>query len=109
MAKTNPIGVRFDEDLLKSLKDDNLADSPQKALNYLSEFYRLNREKIDFKKMFEDSALFNRMRPTDDKETSALDKAQSKEFKQKKQESPRGSMPDPSNKAAYLKWLRENH
>jgi len=57
MAKGKPIGVRFDLDLLKALEDDKLADSPQKALNYLSEFYRANQERIDFKKMFEESAI----------------------------------------------------
>lgn len=33
MAKTNPIGVRFDEGLLNSVKEAGLAKSPQKALN----------------------------------------------------------------------------
>jgi len=37
--KTKPIGVRFDEDLLKVLEKDGVADSPQKALNFLTEFY----------------------------------------------------------------------
>lgn len=39
MAKTNPIGVRFRQDVLDSLKKDNLADSPQKALVHLERFY----------------------------------------------------------------------
>lgn len=32
MAKTNPIGVRFDEELLNKVKEASLATSPQKAL-----------------------------------------------------------------------------
>lgn len=43
MAKTNPIGVRFDEDLLKELKDDNLATSPQKALNFYEGYYQISK------------------------------------------------------------------
>lgn len=38
MAKTKPIGVRFDEDLLKSLKELGIA-TPQKALIFLENFY----------------------------------------------------------------------
>lgn len=39
MAKTKPIGVRFDEDLLNSLKDADIVSSPQKALNLYEETY----------------------------------------------------------------------
>ena len=49
MAKTNPIGVRFNPDLLLQLKEDGIADTPQKALNFLSDFYHQNRkDKPDF-------------------------------------------------------------
>jgi hypothetical protein len=40
MAKTKPIGVRFDEILLNKLKEAGLADSPQKALNLYERAYR---------------------------------------------------------------------
>lgn len=43
MAKTNPIGVRFDEDMLRVFKEDGIADSPQKSLNFLSAFYLRNK------------------------------------------------------------------
>lgn len=59
MAKTKQIGVRFDQEMLDMMKEDNIADSPQKALNFLTEFYREHREKIDLKKIFEESKLFN--------------------------------------------------
>lgn len=39
MAKTKPIGVRFDEELLNSLKDADIISSPQKALNLYEETY----------------------------------------------------------------------
>jgi hypothetical protein len=45
MAKTNPIGVRFDKDMLLEFKEDKLAETPQGALNFLAEFYRENGKK----------------------------------------------------------------
>lgn len=39
MAKTNPIGVRFNEELLNTLKESSIADSPQKALNLYERTY----------------------------------------------------------------------
>ena len=39
MAKTKPIGVRFDEELLNSLKEADIVSSPQKALNLYEETY----------------------------------------------------------------------
>lgn len=39
MAKTKPIGVRFDESLLEALKNSSIADSPQKALNLYERSY----------------------------------------------------------------------
>lgn len=38
--KTNPIGVRFDEELIKALKDEGKVDSFQQALNYLTDLYK---------------------------------------------------------------------
>lgn len=111
MAKSKPIGVRFDLDLLQVFKDDKVAETPQAALNYLTEFYRTNRERIDFKEMFENSALFKNAKHTDQKETGTLNKAFKKGFSKKATRlddsiSDNGSAPDPSNKAAYLKWLK---
>lgn len=48
MAKTKPIGVRFDQDLLSELKEQGVANTPQKALNYISEFYKKNRKDKDW-------------------------------------------------------------
>ena len=39
MAKTRQVGVRFDEELLKKVKDAGLATSPQKALNLYERSY----------------------------------------------------------------------
>jgi len=39
MAKTNPIGVRFDEELLNKLKEADIAKTPQKALNVYEKSY----------------------------------------------------------------------
>jgi hypothetical protein len=39
MAKTNPIGVRFRDDVLAKLKTDHKVESPQKALVFLEQFY----------------------------------------------------------------------
>lgn len=60
MAKTNPIGVRFDKDMLDVFKEDGIADSPQKALNFLTNFYIENKDKPDFKKLFSGSKLFKK-------------------------------------------------
>src|SRR4051812_14822890 len=40
LPKTNPIGVRFDDDIIKSLKENYAINSNQGALNFLSDFYR---------------------------------------------------------------------
>lgn len=62
MAKTKPIGVRFDKDLIEALKDDNIANSPQKVLNFLTEFYRESYKKdklvSELNKSFFNSKLF---------------------------------------------------
>jgi len=42
MAKTNPIGVRFELELLEELKELG-ADTAQKALNFLAAFYKNNK------------------------------------------------------------------
>ena len=39
MAKTNPIGVRFDEEILELIKKEQKLSSPQKVVNYLMENY----------------------------------------------------------------------
>lgn len=39
MNKTNPIGVRFRQDLLDKLKSEHGIDSPQKALVFYERFY----------------------------------------------------------------------
>jgi len=52
MAKTKPIGVRFDLDMLEMMAEDKIADSPQKALNFLSQFWNERRDKIKFAEKF---------------------------------------------------------
>lgn len=54
MGKTNPIGVRFDKDLLNTLKEEGLADTPQRALNYLTKSYL---DRADFKKMVSENSI----------------------------------------------------
>lgn len=44
MAKTQPIGVRFREDIIETLKEQ--ATSPQKVLNFLENFYSQYADKI---------------------------------------------------------------
>lgn len=39
MAKTNPIGVRFNADLLKKIMEEQGLTSPQKVLNFLEGHY----------------------------------------------------------------------
>lgn len=46
MAKTTPIGVRFDGELLEMLKEREVATSPQTALNYLQQHYQYSTKKI---------------------------------------------------------------
>lgn len=45
MAKTKPIGVRFDEPLLSKFKEMGIS-SPQRALNFLEQWYINNIEKV---------------------------------------------------------------
>jgi len=47
MAKTKPIGVRFDEELLNKVKEAGIAKSPQKALNlYEGAYLKSIEEKV---------------------------------------------------------------
>ena len=46
MEKTKQIGVRFPKDLLKFMEEDGFANSPQKAIYFLSDFYFKNRANI---------------------------------------------------------------
>ena len=39
MAKTKPIGVRFDEEILALIQKEQNLSSPQRVLNYLMESY----------------------------------------------------------------------
>lgn len=48
MAKTNPIGVRFDIQMLEKLKEDGI-NTPQKVLNFLANYYTENIAKINFR------------------------------------------------------------
>ncbi len=57
MAKSKPIGVRFDLDMLEAMAEDKIADSPQKALNFLSSFWNERRNKINFSEKFSDLKL----------------------------------------------------
>lgn len=45
MAKTNPIGVRFRQDILEKLKKDYKIDSPQKALVFLENYWNMENQK----------------------------------------------------------------
>lgn len=44
--KSKPIGVRFDEEMLERLKDAGIADSPQKALNFLYKFWNTHQQAL---------------------------------------------------------------
>lgn len=48
MAKSNPIGVRFDLEILERIKKEQGLDTPQAVLNYLMNNYR--PEKVPAKK-----------------------------------------------------------
>lgn len=39
MAKTNPIGVRFDSEILETIKKEQDLKTPQQVLNYLMDVY----------------------------------------------------------------------
>jgi len=57
MAKSKPIGVRFDDELLSKLKNANIVDSPQKALNlYEKSYIELIELKIDINNQPENKA-----------------------------------------------------
>ena len=77
MAKSNPIGVRFDLDLLLALSEDKIAETPQKVLNFLTEFYRENRQKDNLKEVFENSKLFNKKEVAEPQNTLGSEKPKS--------------------------------
>lgn len=85
MAKSNPIGVRFREDMLEAFKEDKIADSPQKALNFLTQFYLENRpNKPNWVEMFKDIPIIKR-EGTEKSSTKALNLPKTEE-KQKDKE-----------------------
>lgn len=45
MAKTKPIGVRFDENFLDQMRSDGVADTYQKAVNFLCQMYTDRKQK----------------------------------------------------------------
>jgi hypothetical protein len=45
MAKSKPIGVRFDLEFLEQMKTELKLETPQKVLNYLFDFYVSNKSK----------------------------------------------------------------
>lgn len=45
MAKTNPIGVRFDKEKLEYLKDTGIAQTPQQALIHYEGLCQINESK----------------------------------------------------------------
>lgn len=58
MEKTKQIGIRFPKDLLKFMEADGFANSPQKAINFLSDFYFKNRHNIiAYQKMISNTML----------------------------------------------------
>ena len=56
MAKTKPIGVRFDEDILKIMNDEGIASTPQKALNFLTQLFHTYRQELK-SKILSESAI----------------------------------------------------
>jgi len=56
MAKTNPIGVRFNKELLEKLINDDLARSPQTALNVyekkFTEVTELEKQLLELSEMY---------------------------------------------------------
>ncbi len=93
MRKTKPIGVRFDKELLDKMKELGIK-TPQQVLsfleaNYLSQMsktWEVGQKLVD----------------------AARGRGEEKSTKKEKKEQSKTDAPDPSNKAAYLKWLREN-
>lgn len=51
MAKSKPIGVRFDEDILALIQKEQNLSSPQKVLNYLMENYSKSDNNLKEKKI----------------------------------------------------------
>lgn len=74
MAKTKPIGVRFDEDLLNTVKEAGLAKSPQKALNlYEGSYLELVKLRVAENNKPENKAKIEAERnPTETKEEVAI-------------------------------------
>lgn len=60
MAKTKQVGVRFDQDMLDVLKEEGIASSPQKALNFLTLFYLEHRNKDSVVELFANSSMFKK-------------------------------------------------
>jgi hypothetical protein len=81
-AKSSPIGVRFNLDMLEVLKEDEGCETPQQALNFLSKFWHDNNPKnINFAEKFKDLVFEKRKTPT---VTEVKNHAPDKKFDSKK-------------------------
>lgn len=76
MAKTNPIGVRFDEELLNKVKEAALANSPQKALN----LYEKSYVELIERKVVENNKPENKKRIEEERNPVANDNHKNKHY-----------------------------
>lgn len=77
MKKTNPIGVRFDQDLLDDLKKKKIAQTPQQALNEYETVYKISqriKEKPKVRDLNNEGKETNREINNPLKEESAIEK-----------------------------------
>lgn len=99
MAKTNPIGVRFREDVLEHLKTNFSVEGHQKALNFLERFY------VTHWKLGKD--ISSPLRKTDSKPPKKENMGTS-EDEQSNGTKISTPMPKGLSKVEQLRWLREN-
>lgn len=102
MARTANHSIRFDEDKLAFFKKKNpTVEKPQDIVDYfLDEFWWKHNGKWITKE--EADQMPTNGRQYTKQQEDKIDEPENKEKTKK------GVAPDPSNKAAYLKWLKEN-
>lgn len=85
--------IRFDEKKYELVCSEENLETPQQVVDFLVDKYWWEK-RIGFK--------------PEELPTNGRQEAPTEEKKEKKETKTKGEAPDPSNKGAMLKWLREN-
>lgn len=102
MAKTKPIGVRFDEEILAEFKKSKIADTAQGVLNFLIGFYKGAKQKVELSPK---RTLVVEGKPV---EITIQGKTKRKDQPVEKSNKKDKEMPAGLTRSAKMRWMREN-